>query len=88
MLHWANKDQYYTKSSENFANYSSLGTAVRSTSAFVAADTAGDNRKDNDKERRFALIERKTTTRIDEQGDEVEDETVADGKWMAPTEKS
>ncbi|MBP0500745.1 hypothetical protein J8J32_21970, partial [Mycobacterium tuberculosis] len=22
MLHWANKDQYYTKSGENFANYS------------------------------------------------------------------
>jgi hypothetical protein len=40
----------------------------------VAADTAKDNRKDNDKERRFALVERKTVTRIDEQGEEFEEE--------------
>lgn len=75
LLHWANKDQYYTKSGENFANYSFRledGRAVHFRLA--AADTAKDNRKDNDKERRFALVERKTVTRIDEQGDEVEDE--------------
>lgn len=75
MLHWANKDQYYTKSGENFANYSFKlddGRAVHFR--LVAADTAKDNRKDNDKERRFALVERKTITRIDEHGAEVEDE--------------
>lgn len=74
MLHWANKDQYYTKSGENFANYSFKlddGRAVHFR--LVAADTAKDNRKDNDKERRFVLIEKKTLTRMDEDGDEYEE---------------
>jgi adenine-specific DNA-methyltransferase len=75
MLHWANKDQYYTKSGENFANYSFKledGRVVHFR--LVAADTAKDNRKDNDKERRFVLFEGKTVTRIDEQGDDIEEE--------------
>ena len=42
----------------------------------AAADTAKDNRKDNDKERRFALVAAKTVTRVDENGDEVEEELV------------
>lgn len=75
MLHWANKDQYYTKSGENFANYSFKLEDGRTVHfRLVAADTAKDNRKDNDKERRFALVERKTVTRIDEQGEEYEEE--------------
>jgi len=75
MLHWANKDQYYTKSGENFANYSFKLEDGRTVHfRLVAADTAKDNRKDNDKERRFALIERKTVTRIDEQGEAYEEE--------------
>lgn len=75
MLHWANKDQYYTKSGENFANYSfKLDDGRTVHFRLAAADTAKDNRKDNDKERRFALVERKTITRIDEQGDEVEED--------------
>lgn len=75
MLHWANKDQYYTKSGENFANYSfKLDDGRTIHFRLTAADTAKDNRKDNDKERRFALIARQTVTRVDEQGDEVEEE--------------
>ncbi|MDZ4280316.1 MAG: site-specific DNA-methyltransferase [Hydrogenophaga sp.] len=75
MLHWANKDQYYTKSGENFANYSFKLEDGRTVHfRLVAADTAKDNRKDNDKERRFALVEHKTVTRIDEQGEEYEEE--------------
>lgn len=75
MLYWANKDQYYTKSGENFANYSFKLEGGRTVHfRLVAADTAKDNRKDNDKERRFALVEKKTVTRIDEQGDEYEEE--------------
>lgn len=75
MLHWANKDQYYTKSGENFANYSFKLEDGRTVHfRLVSADTAKDNRKDNDKERRFALVEKKTVTRIDEQGDEYPEE--------------
>jgi len=80
MLHWANKDQYYTKSGENFANYSFKLDGIEGKPGrtvhfrLVAADTAKDNRKDNDKERRFALVEKKTVTRIDDQGDEYEEE--------------
>ena len=74
-LYWANKDQYYTKSGENFANYGFKLEDGRTVQfRLVAADTAKDNRKDNDKERRFALIEKQTVTHIDEDGDEYEDE--------------
>lgn len=74
-LHWANKDQYYTKSGETFANYSFKLEDGRTVHfRLVAADTAKDNRQDNDKVRRFALIERKTVTRLDEQGEEYEEE--------------
>ena len=78
MLHWANKDQYYTKSGENFSNYTfklpSDNNAGRSVHfRLVAADTAKDNRKDNDKERRFVLVEPQTVTRLDEEGEEYEE---------------
>lgn len=77
MLHWANKDQYYTKSGENFSNYSFKLEDGRTVHfRLAAADTAKDNRKDNDKERRFALVAAKTVTRRDENGDEVEEELV------------
>ena len=74
-LYWANKNQYYTKSGENFANYSFRLEDGRTVQfRLVAADTAKDNRKDNDKERRFALIEKQTVSRIDDEGDEYEEE--------------
>jgi len=77
MLHWANKDQYYTKSGENFSNYSfKLDDGRTVHFRLAAADTAKDNRKDNDKERRFALVMAKTVTRLDENGDEYEEELV------------
>jgi len=75
MLHWANKDQYYTKSGENFSNYGFKlddGRTVRFR--LVTADTAKDNRKDNDKERRFVLIESQTRILTDDAGDEYEEE--------------
>lgn len=74
LLHWANKDQYYTKSGENFSNYAFKlddGRIVRFK--LVAADTAKDNRKDNDKERRFAMIAEQTRTLVDDEGDEYEE---------------
>jgi len=74
VLHWANKDQYYTKSGENFSNYGFKlddGRTVRFR--LVTADTAKDNRKDNDKERRFVLIEQHTRTLTDDEGDEYEE---------------
>nr|WP_321329261.1 DNA methyltransferase [Alcaligenes faecalis] len=75
MLHWANKDQYYTKSGENFSNYSFKLEDGRTVHfRLAAADTAKDNRKDNDKERRFALVAAKTVTRLDENGDEGEED--------------
>jgi adenine-specific DNA-methyltransferase len=73
VLHWANKDQYYTKSGENFSNYAFKlddGRSVRFR--LVTADTAKDNRKDNDKERRFVLIEAATRTLTDDEGEEYE----------------
>jgi adenine-specific DNA-methyltransferase len=77
VLHWANKDQYYTKSSENFSNYAFKlddGRSVRFR--LVAADTAKDNRKDNDKDRNFILAEATTITRMDDEGEEYEEEII------------
>ena len=46
MLHWANKDQYYTKSGENFSNYSfKLKTAARCISVSPPPTPPKDNRK-------------------------------------------
>ena len=77
VLHWANKDQYYTKSGEAFSNYGFKlpdGRAVRFQ--LIAADTAKDNRKDNDKDRRFALADARTVTRVDDEGEPYEEEIV------------
>lgn len=74
MLHWANKDQYYTKSGENFSNYAFKLEDSRTVSfKLVAADTAKDNRKENDKERRFVLVEEQVRTLIDDEGEEYEE---------------
>ncbi|WP_427835152.1 site-specific DNA-methyltransferase [Actinobacillus pleuropneumoniae] len=73
MLHWANKDQYYTKSGENFSNYAfTLENGKKVQFRLVEADTAKDNRKDNDQTRVFALIEPKIKTETDENGDEIQ----------------
>lgn len=77
VLHWANKDQYYTKSGEAFSNYGfKLGDGRTVQFRLVAADTAKDNRKDNDKERRFVLAEARTIERIDEEGEPYEEAIV------------
>jgi len=58
MLHWANKDQYYTKSGENFSNYAFyLADDKRVQFLLVEADTNKDNRKDNEQKRLFVLSE-------------------------------
>ncbi|HEV7284094.1 MAG TPA: hypothetical protein VGN75_04485, partial [Kaistia sp.] len=60
-LHWANKDQYYVKSSEDFSNYvfrldNGKGPAVRFR--VVAAETMADDTKEaKSKQRRFRLAE-------------------------------
>lgn len=79
MLHWANKDQYYTKSGEMFSNYrirfNSIGESEKSVLfRLLSADTAKDNQKDNDKNRRFVFLSSpKTLDRIDDDGEEYEE---------------
>lgn len=77
MLHWANKDQYYTKSGEMFSNYRFKLNDKRSVLfRLVSADTARENRKDNDKSRHFEIVpltQPVIRTFIDEDGDEVEE---------------
>lgn len=71
MLHWANKDQYYIKSGENFANYSfKLDDGRKVHFKLLAADIAKDNRKDNEADRRFVLVEPHHRTRLDDDGEE------------------
>lgn len=74
MLHWANRDQYYTKSGEAFSNYSfKLDDGRTVHFRLVAADTAKDNRKDNDKARMFKLAEARTVSRTDDDGETIEE---------------
>ena len=76
MLHWANKDQYYTKSSEMFSNYrirfDEIGHSDKVLNfRLLSADTAKDNQKDNDKKRVFVMLGKKRDiTRTDEDGEE------------------
>lgn len=56
-LHWANRDQYYIKTSENFRDYTfKLPSGKRAHFKLVAADTERENnRAQNGNERRFIL---------------------------------
>ncbi len=72
MLHWANKDQYYTKSGENFSNYAFELNGKKVHFRLVEADVAKDNRKDNEKDRFFVLAEPKIQTLVDEDGEEIQ----------------
>jgi adenine-specific DNA-methyltransferase len=56
-LHWANKDQYYIKTSENLKNYTfKLDDGRKVTFRILEADTEKDNKKAaDDKDRRFIL---------------------------------
>ncbi len=77
MLHWANKDQYYTKSGEHFTNYSFKLMDGRTVHFRLAsADVAKDNRKESEKNRLFALCERRMVVREDGDGETYEEEQV------------
>ena len=59
-LHWANADQYYVKTTENYASYAFTagagGVARRVRFEIAAADNEKDNVKEaNDRQRRFVL---------------------------------
>ena len=54
-LHWANADQYYTKSGENFTNYDFTVDGKKVHFKLVQAAVAKDNIKDNDCVRCFVL---------------------------------
>ena len=70
LLHWANKDQYYTKSGENFSNYCfKLSDDREVFFRLTAADTAKDNRKDNNVTRLFALAQERVIEKEDDNGD-------------------
>ncbi len=75
MLHWANKDQYYIKSGENFSNYRFKLADGRSVFfKLISADTAKDNRKDNDNDRCFVFLAKaQTITKTDDEGEEYEE---------------
>ncbi|MDV6340197.1 site-specific DNA-methyltransferase [Nitrosomonas sp. Is24] len=89
VLHWANKDQYYIKSSESFSNYAFKlddGRTVRFR--LVTADTAKDNRKDNDKERRFVLIEPHIPVHTGEEADADDAGTHGNAPLLPVTEEN
>ncbi len=66
-LHWANRDQYYIKTSENFRDYTfKLPSGKRAHFKLVAADTERENnRAQNGNERRFILCAQDALTEQD-----------------------
>ena len=75
-LHWANADQYYVKSTENYASYVftvGTGTEKRRVRFEIAkADTEKDNVKEtNGKQRRFLLAEREDVETVELNGGEL-----------------
>ncbi|MCW9699109.1 MULTISPECIES: restriction endonuclease subunit M [unclassified Avibacterium] len=77
MLHWANKDQYYTKSGENFSNYRfKLDDGREVFFRLMAADTAKDNRKDSNAKRLFSLVELREVERYDDVGEVYEERLI------------
>jgi adenine-specific DNA-methyltransferase len=75
VLHWANKEQYYTKSGENFSNFVFKLSDGRSVEfRLISAEVSKDNRKDSDKDRCFSLIEKHTRLIPSEDGGSTEQE--------------
>ena len=75
-LHWANADQYYIKSTENYASYVftvGTGTEKRRVRFEIAkADNEQDNVKEtNGKQRRFLLAEGKDVETVELNGDDL-----------------
>ena len=75
-LHWANADQYYIKSTENYASYVFTvgGSAEKRRVRFeiAKADNEKDNVKEaNDKQRRFVLADGENAKTIESDKDEL-----------------
>ena len=75
-LHWANADQYYIKTTENFASYifghENWPKNAKVRFEIAAADTEKDNIKaDNGKDRRFVLTTRKGQEQFVVDGDQL-----------------
>jgi len=65
-LHWANADQYYVKTAENFRRYRfGLRDGGRVGFELVSAATERDNKATNGRERRFVLREEDPAEEID-----------------------
>ena len=70
-LHWANADQYYVKTTQNYASYvftvGSAGAMRRVRFEIAAADNEKDNVKEaNGRQRRFVLADDKRAVEIDD----------------------
>ena len=75
-LHWANADQYYIKTTENFASYifghENWPKNAKVRFEIAVADTEKDNIKaESDKDRRFVLTTRKGQAQIAADGDQL-----------------
>ena len=68
-LHWANADQYYIKTSEQFKNYRfKLTTGETIAFELIEASTEQNNNKtQGDKERRFAIYTEKSCEKVGEE---------------------
>ena len=68
-LHWANADQYYIKSSENFKNYRFKLTngKVVAFELLEATTEQNNNKSQGDKERKFAIVAENPCAVVDEE---------------------
>ena len=67
-LHWANADQYYVKTTANYASYVFTAGERRVRLEIAAADNERDNVKEaDDKKRRFVLVDCKSAISVEEE---------------------
>ena len=67
-LHWANADQYYVKTTANYASYVFTAGERRVRLEIAAADNERDNVKEaDDKKRRFVLVDCKSAVSVEEE---------------------
>ena len=67
-LHWANADQYYVKTTANYASYVFTAGERRVRLEIAAADNERDNVKEaDDKKRRFVLVDCKSAISVVEE---------------------
>lgn len=87
-LYWANADQYYIKTTENFRNYTFIDSGKKVHFRLVEATTEKDNNKESDTNKREFMLYKETPERPDLKAiEEIDGELVIRFVYDVPDDK-